>query len=70
MDTSSSSLPLTKATIVQRLLDGMLITTEEAVILLTKEQQINFPIYPTYPSVPIPSIPHPIWFTNNPDTIK
>ena len=72
MDTSSLPLQPTKACIVQRLLDGKLITTEEAVILLTNDQLINIPWYPSYPSYPI-GIPNPyappynpqIWYTNN-----
>jgi hypothetical protein len=72
MDTSSLPLQPTKASIVQRLLDGKLITTEEAVILLTNDQSINIPWYPSYPSYPI-GIPNPyappynpqIWYTNN-----
>jgi len=72
MDTSSISLPPTKSSIVQRLLDGKLITTEEAVILLINDQPINFPVYPIYPTYPIgppnpysPPFNPQIWYTNS-----
>lgn len=72
MDTSSISLPPTKASIVQRLLDENLITAEEAVVLLTNETPNNIPVFPTYPTYPI-GIPNPysppfypqVWYTNS-----
>ena len=72
MDTSSISLPPTKSSIVQRLLDGKLITTEEAVVLLTNETPTNIPVFPLYPTYPI-VVPNPyappynpqIWYTNS-----
>jgi hypothetical protein len=80
MDTSSISLPPTKASIVQRLLDEKTITTEEAVVLLTNETPNNIPVFPTYPNYPI-GIPNPysppfypqVWYTrsvNHNDTSK
>ena len=80
MDTSSISLPPTKASIVQRLLDEKLITAEEAVVLLTNETPNNIPVFPTYPTYPI-GIPNPysppfypqVWYTstvNHNDTTK
>ena len=79
MDTSSISLPPTKASIVQRLLDENLITAEEAVVLLTNETPNNIPVFPTYPTYPI-GVPNPyppyypqVWYTstvNHNDTTK
>jgi len=83
MDTSSISLPPTKASIVQRLLDENLITAEEAVVLLTNETPNNIPVFPTYPTYPI-VVPNPyapyappynpqVWYTstvNHNDTTK
>lgn len=72
MNTSSIPLPLTKASIVQRLLDEKSITTEEAVILLTNETPNNVPVFPSYPTYPI-GVPNPyappyypqVWYTNS-----
>ena len=81
MNTSSTLLPPTKASIVQRLLDEKLITAEEAVILLTNETPNNYPVFPTYPTFPIgvPNNPYSppyypqVWYTtsvNHNDTTK
>lgn len=83
MNTSSLSLPPTKANIVQRLLDEKLITAEEAVVLLTNETPNNIPVFPTYPVYPTYPIgvPNPyappynpqVWCTtsvNHNDTTK
>ena len=57
----STSFPvMTKASIVQRLLDEKLITAEEAVVLLTNDAPappIN-PIQPYYPNPHIPINPY------------
>ena len=70
MNTSSLSLPPTKASIVQRLLDEKLITAEEAVILLTNEIPNNYPVFPTYP-IGVPNNPYSppfypqVWYTTS-----
>ena len=51
---------MTKASIVQRLLDEKLITAEEAVILLTNDTPAA-PINPMQPSYPNPYIPLNPW---------
>ena len=53
----STSFPvMTKASIVQRLLDEKLITAEEAVVLLTNDAPAS-PINPIQPYYPNPHIP-------------
>jgi hypothetical protein len=47
---------MTKASIVQRLLDEKLITAEEAVVLLTSDTPV-VPINPMQPYYPNPHIP-------------
>jgi hypothetical protein len=52
---------MTKASIVQRLLDKKQITAEEAVVLL-KNETINIPMYTPYPYYDTPNTtPPPIW---------
>jgi len=52
---------MTKASIVQRLLDKKQITAEEAVVLL-KDETINIPMYTPYPYYDTPNTtPPPIW---------
>lgn len=61
---------MTKASIVQKLLDKKQITAEEAVILL-KEDNYNPPTYPMYAPNPYYDTPNttppPMWFST--DTI-
>lgn len=60
---------MTKASIVQRLLDEKQITAEEAVVLL-KEETLP-PVYPTYtpnpyfPEGPNRTTPPPVWCSTN-----
>jgi hypothetical protein len=62
----STSFPvMTKASIVQRLLDEKLITAEEAVVLLTNDVPIA-PINPMQPYYPNPYIPVSPWNPSNP----
>lgn len=58
---------MTKASIVQKLLDNKSITAEEAVVLLQNET-VNFPRYTPNPYYDTPNTtPPPIW-CSNPDT--
>jgi len=60
---------MTKASIVQRLLDKKTITAEEAVVLL-KSETINIPIYTPNPyfSDPNWSTPPPVWCEDQDNT--
>ena len=57
---------MTKASIVQRLLDKKQITAEEAVVLLKEETTppVTYPVYtpnPYFPEGPNPTSPPPVW---------
>lgn len=56
---------MTKATIVQRLLDEKLITAEEAVVLLTSDAPVA-PINPMQPYYPNPYTPINPWNPSQP----
>jgi hypothetical protein len=60
---------MTKASIVQRLLDEKLITAEEAVVLLTNDVPIA-PINPMQPYYPNPYIPVSPFITYCSNTTK
>lgn len=58
---------MTKASIVQRLLDEKQITAEEAVVLLMGETPppTTYPVYtpnPYFPEGPNPTSPPPVWY--------
>lgn len=58
---------MTKASIVQKLLDNKSITAEEAVVLLQSET-VNIPMYTPNPYYDTPNTtPPPVW-CSNPDT--
>jgi len=60
---------MTKAKIVQRLLDKKHINAEEAVILLKEESTTTYPYWttnPYFPEGPDPDhTPPPVWFQNS-----
>jgi len=64
---------MTKAIIVQRLLDKKQITAEEAVVLL-KEETYNPPSYPMYTPNPYYDTPNttppPVWCSDNTSNTK